>query len=72
MSMSTLSLWLLGSFQAKYGDKPLTEFRTNKVRALLIYLATEGEPRSRESLMDLLWPGLPERSARANLRQITY
>lgn len=52
--MSNLSLWLLGPFQAEFDDKPLTEFRTNKVRALLIYLATEQGLRSRESLMALL------------------
>ena len=66
--MSNLTLRVLGPFQAALGDRPLTEFRTNKVRALLIYLAIEDRPVTREALMALLWPGLPERSARANLR----
>ncbi|MDX1616298.1 MAG: protein kinase [Candidatus Promineifilaceae bacterium] len=70
--MSTLSLTLLGPFQAHLGSRPLPGFRTSKVQALLIYLAVEPEPHSRESLMTLLWPGMPERSARHNLRQILY
>ncbi|WP_420643887.1 AfsR/SARP family transcriptional regulator [Candidatus Leptofilum sp.] len=53
-------------------DKPLTGFRTTKVKALLIYLATEPAPQRRETLTTLLWPGMPERSARQNLRQIMY
>ena len=70
--MAILSLKVLGPFQASLGDEPLTDFRTNKVQALLIYLATEQAPQSREWLMELLWPGLPARSARVNLRQILY
>src|SRR5690606_6701493 len=42
----------------------------NKVRALLAYLAVEaGRPHRRAHLCDLLWPDLPERSARRNLTQ---
>ena len=70
--MADLSLALLGPFQAQLGVAPLPGFRTLKVQALLVYLAIEPDPHSRESLMTLLWPGLPERSARGNLRQIIY
>ncbi len=70
--MGTLSLRLLGSFQAQLEGKELESFRTNKVQALLIYLAVEPSAHSREMLMELLWPGMPERSARQNLRQILY
>ena len=70
--MAILSLFVLGSFQAALGDEPLVDFRTNKGQALLIYLATEPNPQSRESLMNLFWPGLPARSARVNLRQILH
>ncbi|MAU01573.1 MAG: hypothetical protein CL608_30920 [Anaerolineaceae bacterium] len=71
--MSRLSLALLGSFNALLDQKPLTEFRTNKVQALLIYLAIEAPTvHQRESLMELLWPGLPLKSAQVNLRQIVY
>ncbi len=71
--MGTLSLALLGRFQAVLDGEVLAGFRTNKVQALLIYLAVErANPHRRESLMTLLWPGMPERSARHNLRQVLY
>ncbi|MFN2172318.1 MAG: protein kinase domain-containing protein, partial [Candidatus Promineifilaceae bacterium] len=62
-----------GRFQATLNDEPLGGFRTAKVQALLVCLAAEPtKPLRRESLMLLLWPGMPERSARQNLRQIIY
>ncbi|KPK11168.1 MAG: hypothetical protein AMJ56_06610 [Anaerolineae bacterium SG8_19] len=70
--MADLSLGVFGPFQGNLGTAPLPGFRTLKVQALLVYLAIEQDPHSRESLMTLLWPGLPERSARGNLRQIIY
>jgi DNA-binding SARP family transcriptional activator/tRNA A-37 threonylcarbamoyl transferase component Bud32 len=70
--MTKLSLSLLGAFRAALNGKILTGFRTNKAQALLIYLVVEPEPQRREHLMTLLWPGMPERSARHNLRQILY
>jgi hypothetical protein len=71
------SIALLGAFRASYGDKALRRFRTNKVKALLIYLVTEaayqpGIEHRREFLMDLLWPDLPLGSAQENLRQTLY
>ncbi len=74
--MSGLSLSLLGPFGAAVGDRPLNKFRTNRVQALLIYLATENvsaaNQHRREALMELLWPGLPQKSAQVNLRQTLY
>jgi DNA-binding SARP family transcriptional activator len=70
--MTVLTLGTLGPFRASLGQTPLTDFRTRKVQALLIYLATEPRPQRRDLLMDLLWPGMPERSARSNLRQVLY
>jgi predicted ATPase/DNA-binding SARP family transcriptional activator len=47
----------------------VTGFRSDKVRALLAYLAVEsGTPHRRERLAGLLWPDRPERSARTGLR----
>ena len=64
--MITLSLSLLGSFKAALNHKPIPSFRTNKVQALLIYLVIEqAKAHRREALMALLWPGMPERSARS-------
>jgi DNA-binding SARP family transcriptional activator len=71
--MTLLSLRLLGPFKAHYQGRPLSAFRTKATQALLIYLAVQTEqPHGREKLMTLLWPGMPEKSARANLRQTLY
>jgi hypothetical protein len=62
--MSTLSVSLLGPFEASLDERPLHKFRTSKVQALLIYLATEASVvHRRDGLMALLWPGLPQKSA---------
>ncbi len=54
--MAVLKLSLLGPLIAALDDQPLYNFRTNKVQALLIYLAMERErAQRRESLMTLLW-----------------
>lgn len=71
--MSQLTLSLLGPFQAVLNGAPLTGFRTQKVQALLIILTAEPQTaHRREQLMTLLWPGMPEPSARANLRQVLF
>ena len=71
--MSILSVSLLGPFEASLDDRPLHKFRTSKVQALLIYLATEASVvHRRDALMALLWPGLPQKSAQVNLRQTLY
>ena len=67
--MARLTVSLLGSFEIKLDDQPVTRAVTGKVRALMAYLAVEADrPHNREVLAGLLWPDYPERSARANLR----
>jgi WD40 repeat protein/serine/threonine protein kinase/DNA-binding SARP family transcriptional activator len=67
--LAFLTIRLLGSFQVTLDDQPVTHFESDKVRALLAYLAVEaGRPHRREALAGLLWPEMPERTARANLR----
>jgi WD40 repeat protein/serine/threonine protein kinase/DNA-binding SARP family transcriptional activator len=75
--MSHLSLVTLGSLRIEINDRVLERFRTNRVPAMLLYLAVEDalhgpRPHRRDKIMALLWPGLPEKSARANLRQNLY
>jgi DNA-binding SARP family transcriptional activator len=71
--MSELNVSLLGTFKAVYQDEVLQKFRTQKVQALLIYLVVESDKEHhRKELAELLWPGLPEKSARLNLRQILH
>ena len=67
--MAQLSLSLLGSFQATLDGKPITGFKSNRVRALLAYLAVEADRQHRrEVLAGLIWPDWPDRDALSNLR----
>jgi DNA-binding SARP family transcriptional activator len=60
--MAHLLLALLGPFQVTLAGEPVTSFESDKVRALLAYLAVEADrPHRRESLAGLLWPDWPER-----------
>ncbi len=68
--MALLSIRLLGTLQVTLAGEPVRGFESDKVRALLAYLAVEvGHPHRREKLAGLLWPERPEKAARANLRQ---
>ncbi|MCK5314529.1 MAG: hypothetical protein KAJ53_05375, partial [Anaerolineales bacterium] len=71
--MFSLSLNLLGSFGAYLDGESIDELRSSRVQALLIYLAVERSTKHRrEYLFTLLWPGMPEKSARHNLSQTLY
>ena len=64
-----LSLSLLGPFKAVLEGHLVTEFESDKVRALLAYLAVESDrPHRRETLSALLWPERTDQAASANLR----
>jgi DNA-binding SARP family transcriptional activator len=68
--MPHLEIFLLRPFQVRLGGVEVTGMRSDKVRALLAYLAVEADqPHRREKLAGLLWPGYPEESARASLRR---
>ena len=65
----SLELCLLGPFQATLNGAPLLDFQSNKVRALLAYLAVEGShPHHRFKVATLLWPHMDDASALRNLR----
>ncbi len=71
--MAHLSLRVLGSLQVLIDDTPVTTLESDKVCALLVYLAVEaGRPHRRESMVGLLWPDCPEQVARHNLRQALF
>ncbi|MGB3716569.1 MAG: BTAD domain-containing putative transcriptional regulator [Candidatus Promineifilaceae bacterium] len=74
--MTALHLSMLGRLGVSLDDLPTVKFRTKRAQALLAYLVTEEAPdrvlHKREALMELLWPGLPPKSARSNLRQTLY
>ncbi len=67
--MARLSIRLLGPLQIKLAGEPADDFESDKVRALLAYLAVEADrPHRRDVLAALLWPDWPDRAARKNLR----
>ena len=73
MADDRLALELFGSFRATVGGTPLTGFRSDKARALLAYLAVEGDrPHARSSLATLLWPDMPDDAALGNLRKTLH
>ncbi|MSP14258.1 MAG: hypothetical protein EXR62_15040 [Chloroflexi bacterium] len=71
--MVRLNVRLLGGFEVWYGDKPVSGFESQRVRALLIYLLMHREgPLNRDRLAGLLWPERDDNTARRNLRQAMY
>lgn len=68
--MVSLEIRLLGPPQVTLNGEPVTSMRSDKVLALLSYLAVESERlHRREKLAGLLWPDYPESSARSSLRR---
>ena len=72
-----LRLTLFGSPKILVGDRPLTDFATNKAQALLFYLAvtsqagtTQPTPHSRDTLATLLWGEMSDVKAKQNLRTV--
>jgi predicted ATPase len=71
--MARLSLSLLGAVQVNRDSAAVTTFDSDKVRALLLFLAVEAQqPHRRETLVGLLWPESAEAAARRSLNQALY
>ena len=71
--MARLTLRVLGELQVSIDDVPIQSFESDKVRALLAYLAVEADrAHTREALIGLLWPDSTEETARHNLRQALF
>lgn len=67
--MSRLELTFLGTFAVTAAGEPITKFSTDKVRALLAYLALESDrAHLRRRLAGQLWPAVEEKHALHSLR----
>lgn len=68
-----LVISLLGHFQVTRDDTPVVGIESDRGRALLAYLAVEGDrPHRREALGTLLWPNVDDARMRQNLRRALY
>lgn len=68
-----LTVRLLGSFDAQYGDMPVATLHTGRLQALVAYLLLHGDsPQPRQHLAFQLWPDALESKARNNLRQLLF
>lgn len=70
--MVAYNLALLGPFRLERPAARGGRFESDKVRALLAFLASEPGPHRRETLATLLWPEKPEQRSRRNLSQALY
>lgn len=69
--MAHLDLALFGPFQLALDHQVIERFESNKVRALLAFLAVEHHrPHPREALAEMLWPGHAIEAARGNFRRV--
>jgi predicted ATPase/DNA-binding SARP family transcriptional activator/Tfp pilus assembly protein PilF len=68
-----VTLNLFGPPRAAVDGAPVAGFRTDKVRALLAYLAVESDrPHSRAALAALFWQDMPDETALRNLRKTLH
>ncbi len=71
--MSKLSIRLLGEFSVSISGIAVERFATDKVRALLAYLAAESDKaHTRTQLATLLWGDWDDTGAKANLRKTLF
>ncbi len=62
-----LKIATLGGLAITLDGVPVTGLASRKAEALLVYLACQPRPHSRDALADLLWDGLTTERARGNL-----
>ena len=67
--MPNFQIHLLGNPQFKRENSPTSDFISNKVPALLAYLAVTRRSHSRDKLATLLWGEMGDTDAKNNLRQ---
>src|SRR5690242_20527795 len=71
--VSTLHIQLLGGFQLRFDDRPVTTIDQQRLQSLLAYLVLQrAAPHPRQHLAFLLWPDSTETQARINLRSLLH
>ncbi|GAB4426003.1 MAG: hypothetical protein Kow0031_05710 [Anaerolineae bacterium] len=67
--MKVIKLYLFGPTQIWIKGQSISQFRSHKIRDLLIYLTVNAnQPQQRNGLAALLWSDYPDQVARTNLR----
>ena len=69
--MTQSKLYLFGPPRFELNEQAI-DISLRKAQALLAYLATTGQPHSRDALATLFWPESDQKSARASLRRMVY
>jgi DNA-binding SARP family transcriptional activator len=71
--MQTLSCRLLGRFEARHDDQPISQLRSAKAQELFCWLLLNGNrPHHREVVASRLWGEVPTRLSRKYLRQALW
>lgn len=71
--MTRLSISVMGPFEARLNNVPVSQFESNKSRALLAYLSCEsGNRHTRDALGETLWETFSPSVQLANLRHTLY
>lgn len=73
LASSTFQIRLLGDFQVRTPEDPVSSLDVPRLQSLLAYLVLHrGVPQSRSRLAYLLWPNSTEGQAHTNLRNLLY
>lgn len=72
MTDQGLTIRLLGTPEVVLNGEVVTDFISDKARALFYYLAATGEAHTRQSLATLCWGDMAEVQSLKNLRQALY
>jgi len=67
--MGKLTIILLGGLTIRVDGRLITGFKSRKAEAMLVYLACQPRPQTRDHLANLLWEGSDPNQAGANLRK---
>ncbi len=71
--MSGVKISLLGGFQLEVHQQIISRLESRKVESLLAFLVMyQDRPHTREVLVGMFWPDMPETKAKANLRRALY